>query len=284
MISKTHLSYSSLCEQCFKFFPQPLNKWHRDFVKDVLWLFLSIKSPVNFLQLGRYGQYGEQRYRQQFEGEFDAFNFNAALINQYCGQRRAIAFDPSYIPKSGRKTEGVGWFWSGCANKAKWGLEIGGIAILDLDNHTALHLEAIQTLPLESETLLEFYARIFKEKAEELKKLAEVVVVDGYFSKEPFVSVLTSCGLDVISRFRDDVRLRYILQIKKTGKRGRAKTNGEAVDFTNMDMKHFRIEKENEDIRIYSAVVHAVALNQLVRIAYVQFLKDGKVTSTKVYF
>lgn len=284
MISKTHLSYSSLCEHCFKFFPQPLNKWRRDFIKDVLWLFLSIKSPVNFLQLGRYGKYGEQRYRQQFEGEFDSFNFNAALINQYCGQRRAIAFDPSYIPKSGRETEGVGWFWSGCANKAKWGLEIGGIAILDLDNHTALHLEAIQTLPLESETLLEFYARMLSERAEELKKLAEVVVVDGYFSKEPFVSRLTSCGLDVISRFRDDVRLRYILQIKNTGKRGRPTTNGEAVDFKNMDTKHFRIEKENQDMRIYSAVVHAVALNKLVRIAYVQFLKDGKVTASKVYF
>ena len=114
--------------------------------------------------------------------------------------------------------------------------------------------------------------------------MAQIVVVDGYFSKEPFVSQLTSCGLDVISRFRDDVRLRYIIQVKKTGKRGRTKTNGETVDFANMDMKHFRIKKENEDMRIYSAVVHAVALNKIVRIAYVQFLKDAKVASTKVYF
>ena len=182
MISKTQISYSSLCEQCFCFLPHPLNKWRRDFITDVLWLFLSINAPVNFLQLGRYGQYGEQRYRQQFEGDFDFFNFNAALIRQYCGTRRAIAFDPSYIPKSGRKTEGVGWFWSGCANKAKWGLEIGGIAILDLDNHTALHVEAVQTLPLDGETLLDFYARIFKERAKELKKLSDVVVADGYFS------------------------------------------------------------------------------------------------------
>ena len=71
---------------------------------------MSINAPVNFLQLGRYGKYGEQRYRQQFEGDFDSFNFNAALIREYCGTRRAIAFDPSYIPKSGRSTEGVGWF------------------------------------------------------------------------------------------------------------------------------------------------------------------------------
>jgi hypothetical protein len=284
MIFKTHLSYSSLCEHCFKFLPKPLNKWRKDFIIDVLWLFLSIKSPVNFLQLGRYGKYGEQRYRQQFEDHFDAFNFNAALINLCCGQRRAIAFDPSYIPKSGNKTEGVGWYWSGCANKAKWGLEIGGIAILDLDNHIALHLEAIQTLPHQSETLLEFYTRIFHEKAEELKKLAQLVVVDGYFSKEPFVSGITSVGLDVISRFRDDVRLRYIHLTKKTGKPGRPTTNGQAVDLANMDIKHFRVEKENDEIRIYSAIVHAVALNRMVRIAYVQFLKEGKVAASKVYF
>ncbi|MGC3977151.1 MAG: hypothetical protein QM751_02290 [Paludibacteraceae bacterium] len=116
--------------------------------------------------------------------------------------------------------------------------------MLDLDNHTALHLEPIQTLPLESETLLEFCARTFNEKAEELKKLASIVAVDGDFSKEPFVSYLTSCGLDVISRFCNDVRLRYLTQIKKTGKRGRLSTNGEAVDLANLDMKHFRIEKE----------------------------------------
>ena len=62
------------------------------------------------------------------------------------------------------------------------------------------------------------------------------------------------------------------------------KINGETVDFTNMDMKHFRIEKENEDILIYSALVHTVALNKIVKIANVQILKVGKVALTKVYF
>jgi len=284
MISKTHISYCSLCEKCFKFLPKPLNKWRRDFVKDVLWLFLSINAPVNFLQLGRYGQCGEQRYRQHFEVEFDFFNFNATLVSQYCGTRRAIAFDPSYIPKSGHKTEGVGWFWSGCSNKSKWGLEIGGLAVLDLDNHAALHLEAIQTIPLEGETLLEFYARIFTERATELKKISNVAVADAYFSKEPFVSKLMNCGIDVISRLRDDVRLRYIIQIEKTGKQGRPTTNGTKVDFSCLDNKHFRVEKENDDLRINTAVVYAVALKRIVRVVYVEFLKNGKTTASKVYF
>jgi len=284
MISKTQISYSSLCELCFKFLPNPLNKWRRDFIKDVLWLFLSINAPVNFLQLGRYGQYGEQRYRQQFEGDFDFFNFNATLIQQHCGTRRAIAFDPSYIPKSGCDTEGLGWFWSGCAKQSKWGLEIGGIAVLDLDNHTALHLEAVQTIPIKGETLLDFYARILTERAPKLIKISNVVVADAYFSKEPFVSKLMLCGLDVISRLRDDVRLRYILQIKKTGKRGRTKTNGNKVNFTCLDKKHFSIESESDDMRIQTAVVYAVALKRIVRVVFVDFLKNGKTTTSKVYF
>jgi len=66
-------------------------------------------------------------------------------------------------------------------------MEIGGKTLLDLDNHTALHLEAIQTLLGESETLLNFYIRIFEERATELKKVSDLVVVNGYFSKKPFV-------------------------------------------------------------------------------------------------
>ena len=264
--------------------PKPLNKWRRDFVIDVLWLFLSINAPINFLQLGRYGKYCEQRYRQQFEGDFDFLNFNTALVRAYAGMRRVIGFDPCYIPKSGRKTEGVGMFWSGCANKAKWGLEICGIALLDLDNHTALHLESVQTLLQEGETLLDFYAKIIVERAKALKELSNVVVADAYFSKEPFVSKLVECGLDVVSRFRDDVRLRYIIQIKKTGKRGRTKTNGDSVDLANLDMKHFAIEKQTDDMIIWTAVVHAVSLNRLVRIAFVEFIKNGKVATSKIYF
>ena len=80
------------------------------------------------------------------------------------------------------------------------------------------------------------------------------------------------------------MRLRYIIQKKKTGKRGRTKTNGDPVDFSNLDMKHFAIEIENDELRIQTAVVHAVALNRLVRVVFVDFKKDGKITSSKIYF
>lgn len=40
-----------------------INKWREKFMLEVLLLYLIIPGRINFLQLGRYGRYGEQRYR-----------------------------------------------------------------------------------------------------------------------------------------------------------------------------------------------------------------------------
>jgi hypothetical protein len=91
-----------------------MNQWRKDFLVETFILFLSIRGRINFLQLERYGLHKEQRYRQQFEKPFDFLAFNKELTLSTRGSRYAIAFDPSYISKSGKKTPGVGWYWSGC--------------------------------------------------------------------------------------------------------------------------------------------------------------------------
>lgn len=82
---------------------------------DTMKLFMAIPDRINFLQLGRYGCFSEQTYRNLFEHEtFDWFAFNGSIISKYLtGKRKAIAIDPSYIPKSGKKTPWIGYFWSG---------------------------------------------------------------------------------------------------------------------------------------------------------------------------
>jgi len=47
-----------------------LNKCRRDFMIEIFMLYLSIPSRINFLQLGRYSRFGEQRFRRQFEEGF----------------------------------------------------------------------------------------------------------------------------------------------------------------------------------------------------------------------
>jgi len=50
--------------------------------------------------------------------------FNIELTVILFGSRKAIAFDPSYISRSGKKTPYVGHFWSSCAGIVKNGLEL----------------------------------------------------------------------------------------------------------------------------------------------------------------
>ena len=56
-----------------------LSKPQKNFFIEIMLLFISIPGRMNFLQFGRYGKFGEQRYRQQFEKQFDFLSFNKEI-------------------------------------------------------------------------------------------------------------------------------------------------------------------------------------------------------------
>jgi hypothetical protein len=122
-----------------------INRPQFNFITEIFGLFLSIKGRMNFLQLERYANRCEQSYRSSFTNSFDFLTFNQNLLEHQESKRLMIAFDPSYLRKAGKHTPGVGYYWSGVAGAAKWGLEIAGIAAVDLEARTAYHLEAVQT-------------------------------------------------------------------------------------------------------------------------------------------
>ena len=68
-----------------------LNKCRRDFMIEIFMLYLSIPSRINFLQLGRYSRFGEQRFRGQFEQEFD-FLLQQSLVNALDWQSQCCCF------------------------------------------------------------------------------------------------------------------------------------------------------------------------------------------------
>jgi hypothetical protein len=60
-------------------------------------------------------------------------------------------------------------------------LEIGGIAAIDIDNHTAFHLEAVQTPhKLKSDNLVEHYADTLIQRKDQLLSISKYVVADAY--------------------------------------------------------------------------------------------------------
>ena len=95
--------------------------------------------------MARCGRSCESRFRQNFRKSFDWLSFNQSFLESAKGHRIAIAIDPCYISKSGKKTPGIDWFWSGCAAVMKKGLEILGISIVDADVKDSVFLKAEQT-------------------------------------------------------------------------------------------------------------------------------------------
>ena len=261
-----------------------INKWQYDFLVEVFLLFISIKGRLNFFQLGRYGNFSEQHYRNQFNKPFDFLSFNKELIKDHGSKHLTIAFDPSYIAKSGRSTPGLGYFWSGVASKAKWGLEISGIAAIDIENHTAFHLEAVQTPnDLKSESLLDHYAHTLIQRKSSLIQISRYVVADAYFSKYGFVCTLSDHGFEVVSRLRDDADLRYKYTQEQSTGRGRPRKYDGKVDFNKLKQEHVNLIEESKENKIYQTVVYSKSLKTDINLVIVYTHKKGR-SSHKLYF
>ena len=91
------MQYQSECLSALKSVANIQKKKKKAFM-DTMKLFMAIPDRINFLQLGRYGCFSEQTYRNLFEHEtFDWFAFNGSIISKHLtGKRKAIAIDPSY--------------------------------------------------------------------------------------------------------------------------------------------------------------------------------------------
>lgn len=283
MIIREQKPYKALITSMLGNLPN-INLWRREFLIETFILFLSIPGRINFLQLARYGKRKEQRYRQQFEKRFDFLSFNKELTLSQGSSRFAIAFDPSYISKSGKKTPGVGYFWSGVANKAKWGLEIGGIGAIDIDNHTAFHLEAVQTLNDDDQKLTDWYAGVISERKETLTSISKYLVADAYFSKKAFADQIISSDMHLVSRLRDDADLRYLSKEAPTGKRGRPRKYSGKIIISDIDKEYFSFITEDKESIVYAAEVYSKALKRNVILVHVTYPKDSGKRATKLYF
>lgn len=265
-----------------------LNKWRQDFLKHLFRLFLNMRGRYTFLNAERYGILGEMAYRKNFVRPMDWATFNYHLIMQSTAAERFNVFDPSYLSKSGKHTPGVGWHWSGCAGKAKWGLEIGAFSVVDVVNHTAMHLVAQQTLKEEVEqyeSLLAYYGSLVGLHADMLLKISKFLVVDAYFSRKPFVDKVLASGLHLITRLRDDAVMFYpYLGAQRQG-RGRHKKFAGRLDVRNLSDEYFSpCACDDQDGVAYEGRVWIKSWKRWAKVVVVQHKDEqGEIQSVKLY-
>lgn len=269
-----------------------ITKWQLEFLLHNFSHQCTVRGRHNFLNMARYSSKNESTYRENYGKDFDFASFNLELINSNLGKNKAVAFDPSYISKSGRKTPGCGYFWSGCAGMAKWGLEIGGFAAIDIDENIALHYIADQTLASnEHQSLLDYYAALICRRSADILLVSKYLVVDAYFSRNPFVTTVCEQNIEVISRLRDDADLRYLYVGPHPKRKGPKRKFHGKFDARNLDESHFscfciqKDESKNENFALYEATLNSKALKRNIRVVVLHnFDKEGRIRNHKIFF
>ena len=243
--------------------------------KFLITLFTTIliaRGKINFRNLSRYSHYSERTYTRQFDNPFDFMAFNRAIINESIDQdqdqdqasARILALDASFIPKSGKKTYGLDHFWNGCHSRKEKGLEVCGVALVDVNKNTAFTLSVAQTVPTnqnkkaeaeDEETRIDQYLQHLRDVQPYLKEDESYLAVDGYFSKKKFIDGVTDLKIHQIGKLRCDADMRYLYTGPKREKgSGRQKVYDGKVNW--QDLSRFTYHHTQEDIALYSLVIN----------------------------
>ena len=279
--------YTDIITYAVKNSAAKLTKSFEKILIEVIILYMIIPRKVNFTQMERYGSHDEQTYRNNFGKKksecIDWLKLNVSLAKRYFGEkgRRAIAIDPSFISKSGKKTPHIGRFWSGCAQAVKHGLEIMGIGLIDIDANDCIMLRAHQSLTgkelgLRDKSMTDFYISVIKRYRRELLKLSTLIVADAYFSTSTFVNGIKKYGFSLVSRFRDNACLYYVYNGPRTGKRGRPKTKDGKIDMNKLDLTRMeKMEMKKAEGKAYTLIAYSKALKCKIRLVIWQ-MPNGK--------
>lgn len=150
-----------------------ISKPQRKFLATLFRAILTARGKINFRNLSRFSDISEETYSRQYAKLFDFIGFNREVIDEALGKdsERIIAYDPSFIPKSGKKTYGLDYFWNGCHRRSEKGLEIAALAIVDIEKNTGFALSTRQTQPAQQmPKQVDTASTQEADKSEEVKK------------------------------------------------------------------------------------------------------------------
>jgi hypothetical protein len=271
LVGTTIQKVTQLTKPQLKFFVWLIKRW---------WM---LPVRYNFLTLSRYGGYSDRAIREQLAKPLPFMELFDALYRPLQQKECILAFDPSFVPKSGKQTPGLYQFWNGSHQRAEKGLEAGVLALIDVGNRMAYHIEATQTEVVAAEPgaaaadgnkgTMEQYAQMITTHTAMLQSYSSVVVVDGYFMKKGFIEALTTEGFQVVTKGRRDAALKYLYYGKQSGV-GHPRWYSGKVNFNRIDKRRWKQCYKDEEITAYEVVVYSVSLKCKVKAVYVVSEKE----------
>ena len=255
-------------------------------------LLLTLPRRNNFKQQSKWCEWGETTLHNWHKRDLGLIEFNRELIERHGSGEHMVIFDPSYLPKSGKRTPGVGYYWSGQAGAVKRGIEVGSFAVGDLGQHTAFHLAAELT-PSASElkekgmSLMGHYVGLVSKNRSEIGRFGNVLVCDAYFGVSTYVEPVALMGITLISCLKANAALYYPAPLVPQGtkKRGRPRKKGGKLYWGALDEAQLPLVHTDAEKRVRSAQVWVKCLGRAVKLVAVEYLReDGTMMTRKLYF
>ena len=262
-----------------------LNSWsitkpQRKFLLNLFTTILALRGKVNFRNLSRYSPLSARTYARQFDQPFDFIGLNRALIDQVLptDRPRLLVFDPCFIPKAGKHTPELAYFWHGSHGRAEKGLEISAFSLVDLVQNTGYALSGQQTpAPVEGRaddaTLIDAYLDHLHRVVPYLHAQETHLAVDGQFAKKKWLDGVEAVGLHTIGKLRCDAHMRFFY----TGPRraqgsGNQKTYDGKVDW--QDLSRFDYVTEQDGLELYTQVLNHASFKRTLRVVVVLDRRD----------
>ncbi|WP_299466519.1 transposase [uncultured Microscilla sp.] len=239
--------------------------------------------------MSRYSKLNELTFRRNFSMYVDWVELNLAIIHFNEAEIKPKdtiigAVDCSFISKSGTSTFGKDNFWSGVESCNKKGLEVSLFSLIDTSNGQAWSLDITQTpANLSSKegkpdeyTRMDFYAEQVSDLLPQLQNV-EYLVADGYYAKKKFMHCLTKMNKHLITKFRPDANLRYLLDEKEQA-HGNKKYDGK-VNWKNIQLDKWvgvGRDKKYPHLHIYTQVLNSPYFKRNFRVVMLYHTKTKK--------
>jgi hypothetical protein len=140
---RSHYGYSTSLIYPNRAFGKPQQK----FLLTLLPTILLLCGKVNFTNLSRYSELSERTYRRQYGQScpFPQLNASVIAVAIPATEAKIGVMDCSFIPKSGKGTAGLDWFYNGSASRSEKGLEISVFAVVNVAARQGYALSVQQT-------------------------------------------------------------------------------------------------------------------------------------------
>ena len=245
-------------------------------LKFLLTLFSTImilRGRMNYRNMSRYSVLHEKSFSRNFRKPFDFTGLNHCLISETIPEenRKMAAIDASYVPKSGKRSYGIDYFWSGVAGRSKKGQEISSLAIVDLDYNTAYNLSVEQTpsgdkIDKKEENRIDFYLQQIRRTEKYLKKHNIThIAADGFYSKIRFIDGIIDMNLHQIGRLRGDANLRYLYKGPRRKGPGAPRKYDGKVKYNDLSRWEFVSEIE-QGVCLYTADLNSPRFKRNIRV------------------